>query len=67
MDRKGKATSSGGVSGRSTYYFRCPLCKEKLDVRESKTQKPYVVCLDCGVQLFVRGAQGISLLRDAVE
>ena len=40
--------------------FPCPVCKKDLDIRVSKKQKPYCVCQDCGVQLFVRGKRGIS-------
>ncbi len=41
----------------------CPLCGRVLVVRESKKSKPYLVCFDCGLQLFVRGPNGIRLLR----
>jgi len=40
--------------------FPCPVCKRDLDIRVSKKQKPYCVCTDCGVQLFVRGKRGIA-------
>jgi DNA-directed RNA polymerase subunit RPC12/RpoP len=40
--------------------FPCPLCSRGLEVRQSKKQKPYVVCDPCGVQLFVRSHEGIS-------
>ena len=40
--------------------FPCPVCKRDLDIRVSKKQKPYCVCHDCQVQLFVRGKRGIS-------
>ena len=42
----------------------CPICTELLDVRESKKKKPYVVCDACGVQMFVRNAQGISRFEE---
>lgn len=38
--------------------LRCPLCAEAQEIRTSKTGKPYIVCDDCGVQLFVRGSRG---------
>ena len=44
--------------------FPCPLCTIGLEVRESKKDKPYVVCNSCGVQLFVRLPQGISRFRE---
>ena len=31
-----------------------------------KNNKPYFVCIPCGIQLFVRGQQGIERLRQAV-
>lgn len=45
---------------RSQSRFPCPVCGAALDVRESKKQKPYVVCDPCGVQMFVRAASGIE-------
>ena len=43
--------------------FQCPLCQKGLEIKISKKQKPYCVCLDCGIQLFIRGKQGISRLK----
>lgn len=40
--------------------FACPLCGKFLEVRESKKGKPYVICDDCGMQMFVRGIEGIK-------
>lgn len=45
--------------------FPCPLCKKNLDIRISKKQKPYCVCRDCEIQLFIRGKSGISRLEEA--
>lgn len=45
----------------------CPLCGRPLDVRVSKKGKPYVVCDDCGLQLFVRGANGVARLRETTR
>lgn len=39
--------------------FPCPICGDALEVRESKKDKPYVVCNACGVQMFVRAETGI--------
>jgi hypothetical protein len=44
----------------------CVLCKDNLPVRTDKNNKPYFVCIPCGIQLFVRGQQGIERLRQAV-
>lgn len=42
--------------------FPCPLCQKELEIKISKKQKPYCVCIDCGIQLFIRGKEGISRL-----
>jgi hypothetical protein len=42
--------------------FPCPVCGTGLAILLTKNQKPYCVCNDCGVQLFVRGKPGISRL-----
>ena len=47
--------------------FPCPLCGATLDVRASKKQKPYMVCDPCGVQMFVRGTNGIEKLKHLVS
>jgi predicted RNA-binding Zn-ribbon protein involved in translation (DUF1610 family) len=47
--------------------FPCPLCGAALQVRFSKNKKPYCICNDCGIQLFVRGKVGISRLRELVR
>ena len=41
----------------------CPLCGAGLPILISKRNKPYCTCNSCGIQLFVRGKVGISLLR----
>ena len=45
----------------------CIFCKEPLDERTDKNQKPYFVCDDCGTQLFVRGIVGRRLLDEAAR
>jgi DNA-directed RNA polymerase subunit RPC12/RpoP len=47
--------------------FDCLLCGEELDIRISTKGKPYVVCDACGIQLFVRGAEGIKRLKKKVK
>jgi hypothetical protein len=47
--------------------FPCPLCGTQLDLRQSRTRKPYCVCNACGVQIFFRGKNGISRLRELLE
>lgn len=43
--------------------FPCPLCRVSLVVRVDKTERPYLVCNSCGVQMFVRGKRGMELLK----
>jgi DNA-directed RNA polymerase subunit RPC12/RpoP len=43
-----------------TRLFPCPICWQRLDVRTSKKEKPYVVCQACGMQMFVRTQPGIQ-------
>jgi predicted RNA-binding Zn-ribbon protein involved in translation (DUF1610 family) len=52
------------LAGRS---FPCPLCGVGLIVKLAKTKKPYCVCNDCGVQVFVRGKPGIKRFRDILS
>lgn len=47
--------------------FPCPVCAKPLDVRQSKKGKPYVVCEACGIQVFIRGADGIVTFNRQVE
>lgn len=49
------------------YFFPCPVCQELRPVRQTKNRKPYLRCDPCGVQLFVRGEDGIELFRKAVR
>jgi DNA-directed RNA polymerase subunit RPC12/RpoP len=44
--------------------FPCPLCGAGLPILASKRKKPYCTCNKCGVQIFVRGKEGIARLRD---
>jgi DNA-directed RNA polymerase subunit RPC12/RpoP len=42
----------------------CFLCGHKLEKRTTKRGKPYFVCDRCGIQLFIRGKQGIERLEE---
>ena len=44
----------------------CILCSKKLDQRDDKHDKPYFVCDSCGMQMFVRGRQGIENLAELI-
>jgi len=47
--------------------YPCPVCTEPREVRITRKKKPYLVCDPCGVQLFIRGAAGISQFDGLVE
>jgi len=47
--------------------FPCPLCEKKLDIRISEKEKPYLVCEDCGIQLFIRKDAGIRKLKNKLN
>lgn len=42
----------------------CFLCSQELMQRKDKHSKPYFVCDPCGVQIFIRGRQGIKNLDE---
>lgn len=52
-------TSDGDLSILS---FPCPLCAAGLPILNTKRNKPYCTCNDCGLQMFVRGKNGIARL-----
>jgi hypothetical protein len=45
----------------------CFLCGNGLDQRQTKKQKPYFNCNPCGMQLFVRRAQGAENLERLIK
>jgi uncharacterized Zn finger protein len=51
------------LEGRVGLEFPCPLCGAGLPILRSKKDKPYCTCNSCGIQLFVRGKNGIKRLR----
>ena len=42
------------------FYFQCPFCEDMLEVKITKKNKPYCICDDCDMQLFIRGEKGIK-------
>jgi DNA-directed RNA polymerase subunit RPC12/RpoP len=44
----------------------CFLCSKELNERKDKNRKPYFICDPCGVQIFVRGRQGIENLAQLI-
>jgi hypothetical protein len=59
-----KESTASTLAGRK---FPCQLCGAGLEIRISRTQKPYTVCLECGIQNFYRGKQGIQRLRELLD
>lgn len=45
----------------------CFLCGTWIPVKLSKNDKPYFICLTCGVQVFVRYKLGISSLKQLLK
>lgn len=43
-------------------WFPCPLCGVGLPVKADRRGRPYVICEDCGLQLFVRTLSGAERL-----
>ena len=43
--------------------FPCSLCGAPLAIRETKKGKPHLICNSCGVQMFIRYAEGIHRLE----
>lgn len=43
----------------------CPLCGFKLqEVRIASGGKPYIICDECGMQLFARQARSVRILKE---
>src|SRR5437870_1438888 len=47
--------------------FSCPLCNMELRLKISCKQKPYCMCLECGIQIFFRGLVGIARLQEMIQ
>ena len=47
--------------------FPCPVCTGPREVKLTKKSKPYLTCDPCGVQVFVRGPEGISEFKRLLE
>lgn len=41
----------------------CPICSGDAALRETSKKKAYIVCENCGVQIFARGPESNRLLR----
>ena len=47
--------------------FPCPVCNVSLRLKISSKQKPYCMCLECGIQIFFRGQAGIARLHEMIK
>ena len=47
--------------------FKCPLCSEFRQLYLTKKEKHYLICNDCGVQLFIRKEEGINRLKKIIQ
>ncbi len=47
--------------------FPCPVCNMALRLKISRKQKPYCMCLECGIQIFFRGQEGIKRLHKMIR
>src|SRR5437867_3085991 len=47
--------------------FPCPVCNVSLRLKISSKQKPYCMCLECGIQIFFRGQAGIQRLWQVIQ
>jgi hypothetical protein len=47
--------------------FPCPVCNMGLRIKISRKQKPYCMCLECGIQIFFRGQAGIERLYETIR
>src|ERR1700720_4735640 len=57
----------GKPNGMAGNGFPCPVCAVTLAIRIARTQKPYCVCMECGIQIFFRGKVGIARLQAILE
>jgi hypothetical protein len=47
--------------------FPCSTCGNGLDIRLTRKNKPYTLCLDCGIRTFFRGKEGIGRLVEILN
>lgn len=48
-------------------YYPCFLCREDVEVKKTKKDKPYFVCNPCGMQVFIRGRAGIERMEELAK
>ena len=52
---------------RSIPNVRCWLCGSPTEIRFSKKDRPYLICEECGVQVFIRYQRAEDLLAERVR
>ena len=55
------------MTANTKVMFPCPVCELPREVRQTKKNKPYVICDPCGIQLFIRGPAGIEEFNRLME
>ena len=48
-------------------HFPCPVCADACRVTPTKKQKPCFHCDACGVQVFIRGVDGVKLFTELMN
>ena len=70
MKRRSEHNVTLGLGDRREFLgrpFPCPVCNMELRLKISCKQKPYCTCLECGIQIFFRGQEGIARLYDIIK
>jgi DNA-directed RNA polymerase subunit RPC12/RpoP len=49
------------------HTWPCTLCDQELVIRSTKNGKPYLLCEDCGIQIFFRSQKSIDLLEKKLK
>ena len=46
---------------------QCPVCRHKVTVNVTKTNRPFVNCSSCSVRIFYNGREAIRLLAKKLK
>ncbi|MFC1979134.1 hypothetical protein ACFLVP_04010 [Chloroflexota bacterium] len=55
------------VPERPIWRIPCWLCGMPVEVRHSKKDKPFLICNNCGVQIFIRYSRAAELLIEKIK
>lgn len=47
--------------------IKCQFCDAEADIRRAKTGKPYIMCDECGTQVFARGDAAVASLEAKIS